>query len=59
MLCKQCSEGKPHAQHDHELEKSHEEFTIAFASTSEEKLMHVLEDWYNKTGNDYYDSVYY
>jgi hypothetical protein len=59
MLCKQCSEGKPHETHDHELKKPSEESLIAFASTSQEKLEQILDDWCNKTGNDYYDSHYY
>jgi tetratricopeptide (TPR) repeat protein len=58
ILCKQCSEGKPHEAHDHELEKT-DESLIAFASTSRENLIQILEAWSTETSNDYYESHYY
>jgi hypothetical protein len=45
MLCKQCSEGKPHESHDRDLKSPNEEYKIALATTSQEILVSVLEDW--------------
>lgn len=59
MLCKQCSEGRPHEIHDHDLKKTSDEYRIAHASTSQEKLVSVLEAWSQETGVDYYECHYY
>ncbi len=59
MLCKQCSEGKPHEHHDRELKKDNDEFRIALATTSQGKLISVLEAWSQETGVDYYECHYY
>lgn len=59
FLCKQCSEGKPHENHDHDLKSTVEEYRIALASTSQEKLSLVLEAWSQKTGVEYYEYLYY
>jgi len=59
MLCKQCSEGKPHETHDYDLKDTSDEYRIAFASTSQETLATVLEDWKHETGVDYYEFYYY
>jgi tetratricopeptide (TPR) repeat protein len=59
MLCKQCSEGKPHEHHDHDLKKASAEFRIALATTSQEKLITVLETWRHEIGIDYYEFLYY
>jgi len=59
LLCKQCSEGKPHEAHDHELKMIDNENLIAFASTSQETLEEVLEAWSKETGSDYYECHYY
>jgi hypothetical protein len=59
FLCRQCSEGKPHERHDHELINRADENLTAFASTSQEKLVLVLEAWSNETRIDYYDSHFY
>lgn len=59
MLCKQCSEGKPHEHHDHDLKKASGEFRIALATTSQERLISVLEAWSQETGVDYYECHYY
>jgi tetratricopeptide (TPR) repeat protein len=50
ILCKQCSEGTPHENHDEELEQPNEnEFNIAIASTSKKTLDEVLNKWEGKT----------
>jgi hypothetical protein len=64
MLCKQCSEGRPHERHDHDLESTSSESTsgeckIAFGSASEETLMTAVEAWSRETGVDYYECLYY
>ncbi|HEY0744692.1 MAG TPA: tetratricopeptide repeat protein [Chryseosolibacter sp.] len=59
FLCKQCSEGKPHETHDHELKNQNGESRIAFASNSKEKLKQIIDQWCIETGNDYYDSCSY
>lgn len=59
MLCKQCSEGKPHESHDHDLKSTNGENKIALASTSQETLVSVLEAWSQETGVDYYECHYY
>lgn len=59
MLCKQCSEGKPHETHDHDLKSPDGENKIALAATSQEKLVSVLEAWSQETGVDYYECHYY
>jgi hypothetical protein len=58
MLCKQCSEGKPHEHHDHDLKEAIDEFRIGLATTSQEKLVSVLEAWSHGTGVDY-ECLYY
>jgi tetratricopeptide (TPR) repeat protein len=55
ILCRQCSEGKPHESHDHDLKETKDEYLIAFASTSEDTLVSVLESWSRETGVDYYE----
>jgi tetratricopeptide (TPR) repeat protein len=59
MLCKQCSEGKPHESHDRDLKSANEEYKIALASTSQETLVSVLKAWSQATGVDYYECHYY
>jgi len=59
MLCKQCSEGKPHESHDHDLKDPNGENKIALATTSQETLVSVLEAWSQDTGVDYYECHYY
>lgn len=59
MLCKQCSEGKPHETHDHDLKNSDGENKIALATTSQEALVSILKAWSHDTGVDYYDCHYY
>jgi hypothetical protein len=58
FLCKQCSEGKPHEVHDHELKNPVADNKIAFATTSQHSLIAVLEAWCEATGADY-DECYY
>lgn len=47
MICRQCSEGRPHEVHDHDLdpEFSPDTFLIGFASRSEASLTQVLNRW--------------
>jgi len=44
-LCKQCSEGSPHELHDHHQDAKEIDTTIAFASTSEELLSSIIDEW--------------
>lgn len=52
MLCKQCSEGRPHELHDRDLEPTKDKAgqLIAFAADSEEKLLRTLREWSSETG---------
>lgn len=59
MLCRQCSEGKPHETHDYDLKNTDGEHHIALATTSREKLISVLDDWSSATGVDCYEFLYY
>ncbi|MEP9318774.1 tetratricopeptide repeat protein [Pseudomonas sp. LABIM340] len=50
VLCRQCSEGHPHEQHDHELEEEEswqQEQLLAVATSDEARLRAVLADWAN------------
>jgi len=58
FFCKQCSEGKPHEHHDHDL-KEHDEHRIAFASTLQDTLVSVLDSWREDTGVECYEFYYY
>lgn len=45
-LCKQCSEGVVHEEHDHDLqEKSENEAVIGFASFDSKRIIQALEKW--------------
>jgi hypothetical protein len=59
ILCRKCSEGKPHEHHDHDLEKTSDEYLLAFASTSTKKLKAVLDAWSSESGVDYYEPHFY
>lgn len=52
---RQCSEGKPHESHDHDLRSSNGDYNIALATTSRETLGSVLEAWSEETGVDFYE----
>lgn len=45
ILCKQCSEGVPHEDHDNELEGDTDEYNVAIATNTLEELEAVLEQW--------------
>jgi len=46
ILCKQCSEGTPHEQHDHDLKNSTvNNRYIGFASIAKDSLQKVLDSW--------------
>lgn len=46
-LCKACSEGRPHEQHDHALpvKEWEPEREVAFAAESDKRLRRVLKEW--------------
>jgi tetratricopeptide (TPR) repeat protein len=45
-ICKQCSEGTPHAEHDQgKAEHWHERHHVGFASTEDTAVQRVLEAW--------------
>jgi tetratricopeptide (TPR) repeat protein len=45
ILCKQCSEGVPHEDHDNELESNTDVYNLAIATNMLEELENVLEEW--------------
>ncbi|TFF40971.1 tetratricopeptide repeat protein [Mucilaginibacter psychrotolerans] len=46
LLCRQCSEGKPHEHHDEELKEAHKsEHYIGFASENKQAILNALENW--------------
>ena len=46
ILCKQCSEGTPHEQHDHDLKDgTADDRYIGFASVTKDSLQKVLDNW--------------
>lgn len=50
ILCRQCSEGHPHEQHDHDLEEEEtwqQEQVLAVATADEAELRTVLAEWAN------------
>lgn len=51
ILCKQCSEGVPHEDHDEKLldKKFDQEYNLALATKSEKDLNEILEKWKSKT----------
>jgi len=57
ILCKACSEGKPHEIHKHEPNFKDKLMTIAFASESEDILSETLIKW-KDTNNIEYDEFY-
>ena len=59
LLCRQCSEGRPHEAHDHDLEDTSGEHLIAFASTSLDRYVDVVSAWSDETGIECYESLYY
>ena len=52
-LCKQCSEGKPHEEHDHDIEEKviDGNFEIAIALTSKISLDNILKNWVSQTNS--------
>lgn len=52
ILCKQCSEGTPHEEHDQELEeKWSAEHTLAIATTDLKDVQSIVEQWVKKTSS--------
>ncbi len=50
VLCKACSEGRPHDEHDHEAEKEWSpEHEFAIAVNSREEIEHILNEWKNNS----------
>ena len=48
ILCKACSEGRPHDEHDHEGEKEWSaEHEIAIAVTTKKEIENILNEWKN------------
>lgn len=48
ILCKACSEGRPHDEHDHEGEKEWStEHEIAIAASSQKEIESILNEWKN------------
>lgn len=55
-LCKQCSEGKVHELHDHDLKKEDKsERYIGFAAINEDDVKNALNQWHLVTLDDYTD----
>jgi hypothetical protein len=49
-LCRQCSEGKPHQQHDSELSRAwFSEHTFGVAATQGARLEALFEEWERAT----------
>lgn len=61
MICRQCSEGRPHDHHDHELDKGHapNSFLIGFASQSGDDLSDVLTAWSEAHGLELSEYAFY
>ncbi len=51
-LCRQCSEGRPHAQHDAELQEDRPELGFGLAARDEEHLARVLSEWAGMVGGE-------
>lgn len=58
-ICKKCSEGLPHHNHDEVPDFRDQEMTMAFASQSEEKITDVVNSWSRTTGADFREFVKY
>jgi len=56
-ICKQCSEGKPHEQHDHDLKNNQwqPERFLGIATKQPELLNDKLHQWQNKTISEVLD----
>jgi hypothetical protein len=51
MVCKQCSEGRPHQRHDHELKPIEGVYLFGLAAKNRQQVEQVLESWMIKTKN--------
>jgi len=52
FLCRQCSEGRPHEQHDRALSGDRPELAVAAAAASDEQLSEIIEAWRGEAGYD-------
>lgn len=51
-LCRQCSEGRPHARHDAELQEDRPELGFGVAARDEDHLARVLSEWAGMVGGE-------
>lgn len=58
LLCKQCSEGTPHEQHDHVYKFSSDQArSIGLAATNIAVIEKILQEWYNLAAVEYTNPV--
>ena len=50
FLCRQCSEGRPHEEHDRALRGDRPDLAVAAAASSEEQLTAIVEAWRGEVG---------
>jgi hypothetical protein len=50
FLCKQCSEGLPHATHDTELRSHRPDLAVAAAARSQDELSRLVDEWRRRSG---------
>jgi hypothetical protein len=50
FLCKRCSEGRPHAHHDSELQGERPSLAVAAAARNADELARLIDAWKERSG---------
>jgi hypothetical protein len=57
FICRRCSEGRPHEQHDSELSGERPQLAVAAAARSSADLDRLILEWRERTGYDGYVGI--